>query len=241
MLNQYCENMTAERKTAQPANGRHLDCSLYLVINPEQCANGNTIQTALSAVKGGVTAIQLRTKTMDTPRLEAMVDDVANALGSQNVPIFINDRVHIAACSGVNAVHLGQDDMPVEEARAILGEKAYLGLTVRSSNEAQSAPLHLLDYVSVGGVFPTRSKINPDPPIGIDGLERIVNLLRSRNSQLPIIAISGITTQNLDSVLQCGVDGVAVVSAICESEDPQLAAQDFRRRINEFKTRMNCN
>ena len=241
MLNQYCENLTVARKNIRPTNGGHFDLSLYLVINPEQCVNGSSVQTALSAVKGGVTAIQLRSKIMDTPRLEAMVDDVVNALGSQNVPIFINDSVHIAAATGVNAVHLGQDDTSVEEARAVLGEKAYLGLTVRSLSEARNAPLHLLDYVSVGGVFPTRSKSNPDPPIGIDGLKRIVNLLRSRDSQLRIIAISGITTQNLESVLQCGVDGVAVVSAICESENPQLAAQAFRQRINEFNIRTNSN
>lgn len=224
-------------RSAQLVRNGKFDPSLYLVINPEQCIHNSVVQTVLSSVKGGVTAIQLRTKTMSAQELTDMVAGVVDALGSQDIPVFINDHVHIAASTGVNAVHLGQDDMAVKEARSMLGDEAYLGLTVRSVSEARSAPLQLLDYVSVGGVFRTRSKINSDSPIGLSGLGEIVNLLRSRSPYIPIIAISGITTQNLKSILKCGVDGVAVVSAICESEDPHLVAQEFKTRINEYRNR----
>ncbi len=238
MLNRYCKNQRATRRSAQSFRNGMFDPSLYLVINPEQCIHNSVAQTVLSSVEGGVTAIQLRSKTLRAQELVDMVAGVVDALGSQNIPVFINDHAHIAASTGVNAVHLGQDDMAVEEARTMLGDEAYLGLTVRSVGEAQSAPLQLLDYVSVGGVFHTRSKINSDPPIGLDGLEEIVNLLRSRDPQIPIIAISGITTRNLESILECGVDGVAVVSAICESENPLLVAQEFKTRINDYRNRM---
>ena len=238
MLNQYSKNQTAGNNPVTPIRTEQFDPTLYLVINPEQCFNNNVAQTALSSVEGGVTAIQLRSKSMGVQEIVDMVADVVDALDSKNIPVFVNDHVHIAASTGVNAVHLGQDDMAVEEARMALGDDAYLGLTVRSVCEARNAPLQLLNYVSVGGVFHTRSKIKSDPPIGLNGLKEIVSLLRSRDPHIPIIAISGITTQNLESILECGVDGVAVVSAICESENPRLVAQQFKTRINEFRNRM---
>ncbi len=237
MLNQYSKHQPVTRRCVQSIRNGKFDPSLYLVINPEQCVHNSVAQTVLSSVRGGVTAIQLRTKTMSEQELLDLVAGVVDALDSQNIPVFINDHVDIAASTGVNAVHLGQDDMAVEEARSILGNNAYLGLTVRSVREAQNAPLQSLDYVSVGGVFHTRSKVNSDPPIGLDGLEEIVNLLRSRNQHIPIIAISGITVQNLESILECGVDGVAVVSAICESENPQWVAQEFKTKINDYRNR----
>lgn len=230
--------MTAAFQTVRQMGSDGIDLSLYLVINPEQCTNANVVQTATSAAQGGVTAIQLRSKTMDASRLEAMVIDVADALGPWNIPVFVNDCVEVAASAGTGAVHLGQDDMTVGDARAVLGENACIGLTVHSRHEARNAPLQLLDYVSVGGVFPTCSKVNPDPPIGLDGLRGVVNSLRLRDRRIPIIAISGITMHNLESVLRCGVDGVAVVSAICESENPRLAAQTLRNRIDELRIRM---
>ena len=238
MLNQYSKNQTAEKIPVRSIRKEQFDPTLYLVINPEQCIDNNVAQTALLSVEGGVTAIQLRSKTMGVQELVDMVADVIVALDSKNIPVFINDHVHIAALTGVYAVHLGQDDMAVEEARMALGDDAYLGLTVRSVSEARSAPLQLLNYVSVGGVFHTHSKFNSDPPIGLNGLKEIVSLLRSRDPHIPIIAISGITTQNLESTLECGVDGVAIVSAICESENPRLVAQQFKTRINEFRNRM---
>ena len=229
MLNPGGDSMTS------PANSkthRRFDPSLYLVINPEQCANGSVVQTARRAAQGGVTAIQLRSKTLDKAQLTAMVVEVSKALESHDVAIFVNDRVDVALASGVNAVHLGQDDADAVSARRTMGDDALLGLTARSVAEADDAPLGQLDYISVGGIFPTSSKLNPDPPIGLDGLKTIVNRLRERDCELPIIAISGITQQNLQSVLQCGVDGVAVVSAICEACDPEAAAQEFRTMID---------
>ena len=212
-----------------------IDPSLYLVINPEQCASGSVPDTAVAAVEGGVTAIQLRSKTLQRQQFEPMVVDVAVALRSRNIPVFVNDNVDIAISAGVNAVHLGQEDMNVEQARERMGDSAYIGLTVRSMTEAVKAPLDLLDYVSVGGVFPTNSKADTDPPIGIHKLNEIVDYLRGRDSLIPVIAISGITTSNIESVLKCGVDGVAVVSAICEAKEPMVAAQNLKTIIDTYK------
>lgn len=212
------------------------DPSLYLVINPHQCANGDPVKTARQAVRGGVTAVQVRCKTADDGTYSKIVKEVAMELSSLNIPVFVNDKVDVARTAGVSCIHLGQDDAPVCKARRILGIDALIGLTVRSMPEAENAPLHDIDYVSIGGVFATRSKNNPDDPIGLENLREIYSNIRLRDPDIPIIAISGINESNLDSVLQTGVSGVAVVSAICESGRPQAVAQRLRQRIIQFQS-----
>ena len=213
------------------------DPSLYLVINPHQCANSDPVKTALQAVQGGVTAVQIRCKTEDDGKYAKIVEEVVLGLPCPNIPVFVNDKINVALTAGVFSVHLGQDDVPVTEARRILGTNALIGLTVRSMSEAEKAPLHDIDYVSIGGVFETRSKNNPDDPIGLENLRRIYTSISLRDPMIPIIAISGINESNIDSVLQTGVSGVAVVSAICESDRPQAVAHRLRQKVNHFQSR----
>ena len=152
------------------------DPTLCLVINPEQCANGDPVDTAIQAASGGVTAIQIRSKTLEFRPFVKIVERIMEALNSHNVTVFVNDRVDVASTMRFCGVHLGQDDMPVSAAREILGEHAQIGLTVRSMDEARNALLEQLTYVSIGGVFPTASKLNPDPPIGLDKLKEILTI-----------------------------------------------------------------
>ncbi len=212
----------------------NFDPSLYLVINPEQCRYENPVDLATKAVSGGVSAVQVRSKFMSDRDYTELVTEVADELQLFQVPVFVNDRIEVAAATGVRCLHLGQDDATVHAARQSLGSEARIGLTVRSLNEAKRAPLEELSYISVGGVFATRSKHNPDPPIGLRTLAAIVAELKSRGTGCPIVAISGINLTNLNSVLATGVDGIAVVSAICESSDPQSTAREFRMTINQF-------
>ena len=123
----------------------------------------------------------------------------------------------------------------MQEARQALGTDARIGLTVRSMEEAENAPTQELSYLSVGGVFATQSKANSDTPIGLSGLKDIVRHLRSRGASCPIIAISGINHTNLESVLSTEVDGVAVVSTICESDNPEAAACKLRHMIHSYR------
>lgn len=213
---------------------RRIDPSLYLVINPEQCRYENPVDLAIKAVAGGVSTVQLRSKSMDDQNYGLLVEQVTNALLPYGIPVFVNDRVEVAVSAQVQCIHLGQSDESVHGARNKLGDHANIGLTVRSMDEAMNAPLEELSYVSIGGVFSTRSKDNPSPPIGVEQLKAIVACLRSRDATCPIIAISGINLSNVNTVLESGVDGVAVVSAICESSDPGMIAQRFRERISNF-------
>ena len=211
-----------------------IDPSLYLVINPEQCLHHAPRELAERAVKGGVSAVQIRKKTGSNQDYQSIAVEIRNALATSGIPVFVNDRVEVAAAASIDCIHLGQDDVSINSARRLLGENVRIGLTVRSVDEAARAPLAELSYVSVGGVFATRSKFNPDPPIGLRTLATIVRQLRLRNSQCPIIAISGISLKNVDSVLATGVDGIAVVAAICEAKDPESIAQAFRNKINKY-------
>ncbi len=211
------------------------DPSLYLVINPEQCRYIKPVDLAVQAVDGGVSTVQIRSKSMSDLEYQTIAKDICSALYPKQVPVFINDRVGLVAPSNAQGVHIGQDDGSVSATRQTLGPHIHIGLTVRSIEEAEKAPLDYLSYVSIGGVFATHSKLNPDPPIGLQNLAAIVDLLRSRGANCPIIAISGIHLNNLDSVLETGVDGVAVVSAICESQEPETVAQQFRKIIDQFK------
>lgn len=225
----------AEISKLEPEKGDSFDPTLCLVINPEQCANDDPVNTAIQAASGGVTAIQIRSKTLEFRPFVKIVERITDALNSHNVTVFVNDRVDVASTMQFCGVHLGQDDMPVCTAHKILGERAHIGLTIRSMNEARNALLEQLTYVSIGGIFPTASKLNPDPPIGLDKLKEIYDYLRMRNPALPIIAISGINEDNVESVLRTGVDGVAVISAICEANNPELAARRLRSKINRMK------
>ncbi len=208
--------------------------SLYLVINPEQCRFEKPVDVARKAVAGGVSAIQIRVKESSKQCYQDLVSSITEALRPYHVPVFVNDQIDVAAATGTNCVHLGQNDTPVSEARRILGSEAHIGLTIRSLEEAQKVPHKELSYISIGGVFATQSKNNPEPPIGLAQLSRIYVTLRNLGARCPIIAISGINLQNLESVLATGVDGVAVVSALCQARDPAWMAHQFRNRIDSF-------
>src|SRR5205085_4655686 len=118
--------------------------------------------------EGGATLVQLRDKHGTTRRLIAEARAIKQALAPFGVPLVINDRVDVALAAQAGGVHVGQDDMPVEEARRLLGPRAIIGLSIKSVAQANAAPLDLLDYVGVGGVYATSSKDNPNPPIGVD-------------------------------------------------------------------------
>ncbi len=211
-----------------------IDPLLYLVINPEQCQYYQPVELAMLAVAGGASVVQIRSKSMTDQDYTKIVNETCAVLRPLQVPVFVNDRVGVASSTEAHGIHIGQDDVSVLSARSLLGPDSHIGLTVRSISEARSATIEELSYISVGGVFTTHSKFNPDPPIGLDLLKTIVKELKSRGTTCPIIAISGITLENLSAVLAAGVDGVAVVSAICESKDPQSAAHQFRITIDEF-------
>lgn len=209
-----------------------LDPRLYLVLDPHQCRCHDPLTVARAAVAGGATLVQLRDKRADTRALVDLARALVAMLRPSGVPLLINDRVDVALAAGADGVHVGQSDMPAAEARRLLGEQAIIGLTVRSPAEAREALQAPVDYLGLGGVFATRSKDNPNPPIGLTGLAEIVTLLRQAGCTLPLTAISGIQRDNLQAVMDAGVQGVALVSAICAASSPEAAARELRQSID---------
>lgn len=216
-------------------NNHSFDPSLYLVVNPEQCVSGSVVDTVREAIQGGVTVVQIRSKSLNTEDFIKLVDETVKNLNSDAVPVIVNDRTDVATATKASGVHLGQEDTSVQQVRQAIGTNSIIGLTVRSIQEAKDAPLDLLDYISIGGVFATQSKQNPDPPIGVDNLQIILGVIRSRNPDMPVVAISGINESNIDQVLATGVDGIAVVSAICESDNPRESARRLRELVESTK------
>lgn len=207
------------------------DLSLYLVIGPDNCAGRPMADVAEAAVRGGAGMVQLRDKTSSTRDSIDGARGLKARLAPLGAPLLINDRVDVALAAGADGVHLGQSDMDPIDARRLLGERAIIGVTVHTLDEALCVPLETIDYVSIGGVFATTSKNNPNPPIEVNGLSAIAALF-----ELPMVAIAGITRDNAASVIQCGVEGVAVISAVCAAPDPRAAAADLYEIVQRAKS-----
>jgi thiamine-phosphate pyrophosphorylase len=158
--------------------------------------------------------------------------DLRAILEPEGIPLLVNDRVDVALAAEADGVHIGQDDMPVPDARLLLGRSAIIGLSIRTVEQAKAAPLDLLDYVAVGGVYGTTSKDNTAAPIGTSGLRAIVEVIRARKANYPVCAIAGINAANAAEVIEAGADGVAVISALSLAPDPIKAAQDLRAVVD---------
>jgi thiamine-phosphate pyrophosphorylase len=204
------------------------DLRLYALVDPERAGGRDLAELAWLVARGGATLVQLRDKQGSTQAMVKTARAIREKLAPLGVPFLVNDRADVAFAAGADGVHLGQDDMAVEDARRLLGPHAVIGLSIKTPEQAARAPVEHLDYACIGGVFATTSKDNPDPPIGLAGLRSISATLRSRDPDLPIGAIAGIDASNAAAVVAAGADGVAVISALSLARDPQAAARDLR-------------
>src|SRR5258708_1253235 len=204
------------------------DLRLYALVDPKRAGGRDLAELASMLARGGATLVQLRDKLGSPQAMVETARAMRYGLAPLGVPLLINDRADVAFAAGAEGVHLGQDDMAVADARRLLGPQAVIGLSIKTLDQAALAPIEHLDYVCIGGVFATASKDNPDPPIGLPGLQSIFATLRGRDPDLPIGAIAGIDATNADAVIAAGADGVAVISALSLAGDPQTAARDLR-------------
>ena len=207
-----------------------VDLSLYALLDPA-VAGGRPLAELARLVAGHATLVQLRDKHGST---RAMIEEARRLRALlEPVPFVVNDRVDVALAAEADGVHLGQDDTTAAEARLLLGQTAIIGLSVKTVAQAREAPLDLIDYVAIGGVYATTSKDNTAAPIGIAGLREVVGALRMREPDFPICAIAGITAANAAEVIAAGADGVAVISALSRAPDPRQAARELRAIVDE--------
>lgn len=200
---------------------------LYLVTDRELAASGSIESIVAEAIAGGVSMVQLREKSCSTREFVELALRLKELLAPLGVPLIINDRVDIALACNADGVHIGQSDMPYELARKILGDSKIVGLSVESLEQVELANKLDVDYIGVSPVFGTPTKIDTAAPFGLDGLRKAVEL-----SKHPVVAIGGMNASTASSVMQCGADGIAVVSAIMAAPSPFDAASQLLNIVN---------
>jgi thiamine-phosphate pyrophosphorylase len=205
-----------------------VDLRLNAIVDPERAGGRSLAELARLCAEGGATLIQLRDKVSETRDMVEAARAIKRALAPFAVPLVVNDRIDVALAAKADGVHIGPDDMAVEDARALLGRGAIIGLSIKSVTEAEAAPLDLIDYVGSGGVYVTLSKEQKNKPIGPDGLAKIIAALRQRAPRMPVAGIAGIDAGNAAAVIGAGADGIAVISAVSLAPDPAAAARTLR-------------
>ncbi len=197
------------------------------VITDSSLSHGKTdAEVAEQAFIGGADAVQLRMKHSGGREMLAQAKAVRELADEYCRFFFVNDRVDIAMASGADGVHLGQSDMPLPDARDLMGEEAVIGVSVNTVADALKAEEEGADYLGVGAVFRTSTK--PDAEQGI-GLGRIFEI--SRAVRIPVVAIGGINRGNIQDVIRAGADSAAVISAVVAQEDISGAAHELRDLI----------
>ncbi|NUF50295.1 thiamine phosphate synthase [Gilliamella sp. ESL0250] len=211
---------------------KQLDLTLYLVLDPLLCGGiSGMVNTTKIAVKNGVTAIQLRSeKELAGKDWYQAALALKEILSDTPVPLFINDHVDIALAIKADGVHIGQSDLPADVTRQLIGKDKWLGLSISNRQQLDTTPWQLIDYIGIGPIFPTTTKKDATAALGIEQLTKLVAL-----KQRPAVAIGGIDEKNVTNVIQTGIDGVAIVSAICGKKDIQQATLSLINKIKQVK------
>jgi thiamine-phosphate pyrophosphorylase len=203
-----------------------LDLSLYLVTDAGMCQQLGLAATVSAAVGAGVSIVQLRDDHATDDELVALGRELMTVLHGTGVPLIVNDRVHLVDAIGADGAHVGQSDLGVGQARALLGPAAYLGLSVQTTEHVVATRGHAdtaVDYLGVGPVWGTATKLDAAEPGGLERLREIVSA-----STWPCVAIGGISLGRMAQVRGAGAAGAAVVSAICGQPDVAAATRELR-------------
>jgi thiamine-phosphate pyrophosphorylase len=180
--------------------------------------------------EGGARVVQLREKHLPPREFYEEAVEALRVARTFGARLIVNDRADVALAAGADGVHLGQDDMPPDAARALLGAGAVVGFSTHGVGQAGAAARLPVDYIAVGPVFVTSSKQNPDPVVGVEGVRRV----REAVGRIPLVAIGGVTAESAHSVLEAGADSVAVIGALLATADPA----EITRRTRDFLARL---
>lgn len=200
--------------------------ALYLVTDRDIIGNKDLYTLVKEAVNGGVTMVQLREKESSTAEFLKLALELKELLEPHKIPLIINDRVDIALASNADGVHIGQSDMPYKVARDLLGPDKIIGLSVESIEDVLAANELDVEYIGISPIFSTNTKLDIKEPFGIEGAREAVKLSKHR-----IVAIGGINKSNCREILDLGIEGVAVVSAILCAPDAKKAAEEIFEQL----------
>lgn len=207
---------------------KRVDYTLYAVTE-SSLQEDELFFKVVQAVKGGITVLQLREKNLSSRQFLNRAINIKKII-PPHIAFIINDRIDVALACGADGVHLGQEDIPLSSARKILGEDKIIGVSTHNVEQAVRAGAEGADYIGVGPVFSTSTKPDALEPLGCEMVSHI-----NREVKIPVVAIGGISPQNIKDVLETGVEGIAVVSSIFLKEDISGATQRLLNIIREFK------
>ena len=201
---------------------------LYLVTNRYQDSLENFLEKVETACRSGVTIIQLREKNLTTNQYYQLAKQVKEITDAYQVPLIIDDRLDICLAVDAAGLHIGDDELPVSVARKVLGPEKILGVTAKTVKRALEAETSGADYLGTGAIFPTTTKENA-PITLISTLKTICQTVA-----IPVVAIGGLTSENIDQLIGTGIAGVAVVRDLMQAEDIEAKTQAFLTKLNDI-------
>lgn len=207
----------------------HENLLLYAITDSSWTSKQTLIEQVEDALIGGVTMIQLREKNLEKESFLKEAREIKKVCAKYGVPFIINDEMDIALEVEADGVHVGLEDMAVSEIRKRAGENFIIGATAKTVEQAKKAQEQGADYLGVGAVFPSPTKKNAIR-ITTEQLEEIVAAV-----EIPVVAIGGITSENMNSIINTGIQGIAVVSAIFAADDIVLTAKKLREKMERSK------
>ena len=201
---------------------------LYLVTNRYQDSLENFLKKVETACRSGVTIIQLREKNLTTNQYYQLAKQVKEITDAYQVPLIIDDRLDVCLAVDAAGLHIGDDELPVSVARKVLGPEKILGVTAKTVKRALEAETSGADYLGTGAIFPTITKENA-PITLISTLKTICQTVA-----IPVVAIGGLTSENIDQLAETGIAGVAVVRDLMQAEDIEAKTQAFLTKLDDI-------
>ena len=201
---------------------------LYLVTNRYQDSLESFLEKVETACRSGVTIVQLREKNLTTNQYYQLAKQVKEITDSYQVPLIIDDRLDVCLAVDAAGLHIGDDELPVSVARQVLGPEKILGVTAKTVKRALEAEEGGADYLGTGAIFPTTTKENA-PITLISTLKTICQRVA-----IPVVAIGGLTSENIDQLIGTGIAGVAVVRDLMQAEDIEAKTQAFLTKLDDM-------
>ncbi|RXI99466.1 thiamine phosphate synthase [Anaerobacillus alkaliphilus] len=199
---------------------------LYAITGEEFHQGRDLIEVMEAAIVGGVDIFQLRDKNSSKKVVFEKAKRLKELAQKYSVPFIVNDHIDIALAVDADGIHLGQDDLPLQEARKIFGQNKIIGISTHEIAEAREAELNGADYIGVGPIFPTKSKVDVVDPVTTKYIEEVV-----KEITIPFVAIGGIKLHNVDQVLAAGATRICAISEIVGNEDITKTCQEFIKKI----------
>jgi thiamine-phosphate pyrophosphorylase len=206
------------------------DFHLYVITGEQFHPQRHYLEVIEEALQGGADIVQLREKNKTKQELLKMAKELKSLTTKYGVPFIVNDHIDIALAVDAEGIHLGQDDLPLAEARKIMGPEKIIGISTHALQEAIEAEKNGADYIGVGPVFETKSKVDVVDPVGLDYVREVAS-----NTTIPFVAIGGIKLHNLESVLTAGAKRICVISAIVGAEEVKRSTEEFSQKIKAVR------